>query len=208
MLATTITSLSTGSRRMSPRTSPSRRAARDRARSGRVPVLDAEMRAPAGVEHRRRGDLAHSPSRWNSSRASRASPGLQRKELRGHLQHAAIVRVEREGDDLVARHVEVEDRRDATGAGRGRIPPRARRLRVELRVVLAERRVRGLALPAGQRHAGDGRDRLQEGASADGIHGAPMLSAGGPRTVSPGRPLRLPGRPGVTRSIGPATSLR
>ena len=156
MLATTISIFVTGSRRMVPRTWPSRRAARDRRVSGVVPTLDAEMRAPAGILDRRTGGLLPGAVALNLQPRLARFVGQQRIELRGQFEHARVVRIQREGDDLIARHIQIDDLRHFAC---GRRPPLSARLRIELGEVLPERSAfarlrRGRCLPASTKRRG------------------------------------------------------
>ena len=103
---------------------------------GRVPGSDAEMGRPAGVDHRGAGHFAPlavgHQFQSNFSRLVR----LQRVQLGGHLQHAAVVGVQREPDDLIARHA---DELGQEPFGRPRPD------------VFTRRQIQGLAARAGER---------------------------------------------------------
>ena len=71
----------------------------------RIPILDAKMRAPAWIEDRFCGDFGP------DAIALKLQPGFaffirfKRIELRCQLQHAVVMRVEGEGNDLITGHV-------------------------------------------------------------------------------------------------------
>ena len=86
---------------------------------GVVPFSMRKCASQPGYSTSARAASVHWPSRWNSRRALRSSPGFKREELRGQLQHAGVMRVDREGDDLVARSVHRRCLRRAATLGLG-----------------------------------------------------------------------------------------
>ena len=109
-----------------------------------------EVRVPAGVKHLGLCGFGPLAAALELQPSGPRLAGLEREELRGEFQHAVLVRVEREGDDLVARHIHRRRRRWRGGFGfvvlRGGglrcaalRPPLPGRERFEVRKFLTER---------------------------------------------------------------------
>ncbi len=161
----------------------------------RVPFLDAEMRVPAGIEHLRFRDFDPRAVALHFQPRLPRLAGLQRKKLRRHFQHAAMLRVEREGDDLIARHIHRRRRRLALAlvsalarCGHAFGPPFANRKRVEIRKLRAKRlrRLRGR-----QRAGRDG----DHAGSCDG-------EFNGSASVHKSRPILPNAQPGASKCSG------
>ena len=104
------------------------------------------MGVPTGVEHLRFCDLdPRAITLHFQSRLTRLA-GLQWEKLRGHFHHAALLSIEREGDDLIPGHIHRRRSRLAFAfvfafARRGGAfgPPFAGRERVEFGELRAKR---------------------------------------------------------------------
>ncbi len=140
-----------------------------------VPLLDAEVRVPAGVLDRRPGRLDPLAVALKLQPGDHLLPRLQRVELRRHLQDAAVAGVEREDDNLIPRHV--ERRRLVRPLELGR-PPVARSQVVELRVGRPERLCRDDLGHDGRRFGGP-RDAPEGGRPQRRGHGKADIAAGG-----------------------------
>ena len=150
----------------------------------RVPFLYAKMSVPTGVEHLRSCDLdPRAITLHFQSRLERLA-GLQWEKLRSHFHHAALLSIQREGDDLIPGHIHQRGRGRrlafafifafAGGRRTGAFgPPFAGRERVEF----GELRAKGLRCGLGERRdrlegkrADSGGGQFDSGAAVDGCH--------------------------------------
>ena len=70
-----------------------------------VPIFNPKVGVPAGVAHLRFGNLNPFAIALQFQPSQALLTWFKWVQLRGHFQHAGLMRVDRKGDDLITRHV-------------------------------------------------------------------------------------------------------